>query len=79
MDAFDTVKGILVDRLGIDPAKVKPEARFKEDLKLDSLDLVDLLSEMEAAIDDTVSDQEAQQLQTVGQAVEFIERRLKAK
>ena len=58
-DTFDRIKGIVVDLLGVDPNKVTPEARFREDLEADSLDLVELIMAIEEEFDGTISDEEA--------------------
>lgn len=75
-DTFEKVKGIIVDLLGVDPAKVVPEARFREDLEADSLDLVELIMKFEEEFGGTISDEEAQQIKTVGQAVEYINKQM---
>jgi acyl carrier protein len=72
-DVFDRTKGIIVDLLGVDPDKVTPEARFREDLEADSLDLVELIMAVEEEFGGTISDEEAQQLKTVGDAVKYVE------
>ena len=77
-DTFERVKKIIVDLLGVEPEKVTPEARFREDLEADSLDLVELIMAFEEEFGGTISDEEAQQIRTVGEAVEYIERRLLA-
>ena len=73
MDAFETIKGIIVEQLGVDPEKITPEARFREDLEADSLDLVELIMAFEDEFGGEISDEEAQQLKTVGEAVEYLE------
>jgi acyl carrier protein len=72
-DTFEQVKGIIVDLLTVDPAKVTPEARFREDLGADSLDLVELIMAFEEQFGSSIPDEEAQQITTVGAAVEYIE------
>lgn len=72
-DVFDRTKGIIVDLLGVDPNQVTPEARFREDLEADSLDLVELIMAVEEEFGGTISDEEAQQLKTVGDAVKYVE------
>lgn len=72
-DTFEKVKAIIVDLLAIDPEKVTPEARFREDLEADSLDLVELIMEFEDEFGGEISDEQAQQITTVGEAVNFVE------
>lgn len=70
---FDQVKAIIVDKLGVDESKVTPEARFREDLEADSLDLVELIMEFEEKFGGEISDEEAQKITTVGDAVTYLE------
>jgi acyl carrier protein len=77
-DAFERVKKIIVDLLGVEPDKVTREASFREDLEADSLDLVELVMEFEEQFGETISDEEAQQIKTVGQVVDYIEQRMAA-
>jgi len=72
---FERVKKIIVDQLGVDPAKVTVEARFREDLGADSLDLVELIMAFEEEFGGTISDEEAQGIKTVGEAVDYLEKR----
>jgi acyl carrier protein len=72
-NTFDEVKAIIVDLLGVDPAKVKLEARFREDLEADSLDLVELIMKFEDTFGAEISDEDAQKITTVGEAVKFVE------
>jgi acyl carrier protein len=75
-DTFEQVKKIVVDLLGVEPEKVTREARFREDLEADSLDLVELIMEFEERFGETVSDEDAQQLRTVGQVVDYVDQRM---
>jgi len=77
-DTFEQVKKIVVDLLGVEPDKVTPDADFREDLGADSLDLVELIMEFEEQFGGTISDEDAQKITTVGQAVEYAEQRLAA-
>ncbi|MGQ9628182.1 MAG: acyl carrier protein [Anaerolineae bacterium] len=71
-EIFEKVKGIIVDQLGVDEEKVTPEARFREDLEADSLDLVELIMAFEEEFGEEISDEDAQKITTVGEAVEYI-------
>ncbi len=73
---FEEIKEIIVDLLGVDPDKVTMEARFKEDLEADSLDLVELIMALEDKFGAEISDEDAQSITTVGEAVKYIEARL---
>jgi acyl carrier protein len=73
---FERIKAIIVELLGVDPAKVTLEARFREDLEADSLDLVELIMEFEDKFGSEISDEDAQKITTVGQAVEYVETRM---
>jgi acyl carrier protein len=70
------VRDILVDQLGVDADDVKLEASFQDDLNADSLDLVELIMELEDQFNVKISDEEAQTLTTVGDAVDFIAERV---
>ena len=75
-DAFEQVKTIIVELLAVDPAKVTKEARFREDLEADSLDLVELIMEFEDEFGGEISDEDAQKITTVGDAVAFLEEKM---
>ena len=68
----DKVKKIIVDRLGVDESEVTLEASFTNDLGADSLDTVELIMEFEKEFNTSIPDEEAEKIQTVGQAVDFI-------
>ncbi len=70
---FDEVKAIIVDLLAVDAAKIIPEARFREDLEADSLDLVELIMAFEDKFGSQISDEDAKNIVTVGDAVKYIE------
>ena len=72
-DKFEQVKNIIVELLAVDPSKVTKEARFREDLEADSLDLVELIMEFEDEFGGEISDEDAQKIITVGDAVAFLE------
>jgi acyl carrier protein len=71
-DTFEEVKAIIVDLLGVSPEKVTREARFREDLEADSLDLVELIMAFEDKFGSQISDEDAQKITTVGLAVDFV-------
>ncbi len=72
-DIEQKVKDIIINELGVDAEKVTPEASFVEDLGADSLDTVELVMEFEEEFDITIPDEEAEKIQTVGQAIQYIE------
>ncbi len=76
-NTLDEVKGIIVDLLNVDEAKVVPEARFREDLEADSLDLVELIMAFEDKFGGEISDTDAQKITTVGEAVKYIDEHMK--
>ena len=71
-EIYAKIKDIIVNMLGVDEAKVVMEARFREELEADSLDLVELIMAFEDEFGGEISDDEAQQIKTVGQAVEYL-------
>ena len=71
-EEFDQVKEILVERLDIDEDDITLEANLRDDLKADSLDLVELIMDLEERFGVKISDEEAQGIGTVGEAVDFI-------
>jgi acyl carrier protein len=72
-DTFDQVKDIIKDLLGADESKITMEARFREDLEADSLDLVELIMAFEDKFGAEISDEAAQKITTVGEAVNYID------
>lgn len=74
---YEEVKGIIVDLLGADASKITMEARFREELEADSLDLVELIMAFEEKFGGEISDEDAQKITTVGQAVEYLNARMK--
>jgi acyl carrier protein len=69
----DRVIKIIVDKLGVDQAEVTPQANFIQDLGADSLDTVELIMEFEKEFEVSIPDEQAEQITTVGQAIEFLE------
>jgi acyl carrier protein len=72
-DTFAEVKAIIVDLLGVDEDNVSLEANFRDDLEADSLDLVELIMAFEDKFGAEISDEDAQAITTVGEAVKYID------
>lgn len=72
----ERVTDIIVELLGVERSKVSPEAKFREDLEADSLDLVELIMAFEDEFGGEISDEEAQKIQTVGDAIKYIEEKM---
>lgn len=72
-DVFAKVKSIIVEELGVDADAVTPEASFVDDLGADSLDIVELIMELEEQFDLQIPDEEAEKIQTVQDAVNYIQ------
>ena len=72
------VKDIIVEQLGVDPEKVKPEASFIDDLGADSLDIVELVMAMEEEFDLEIPDEDAEKLKTVQDVASYLEKKGKA-
>ena len=72
-DTYNELATIVKDLLGADEAKITPEARFREDLEADSLDLVELIMAFEDKFGAEISDEDAQKITTVGEAVNYID------
>ena len=71
-EVLERVKEVLVDKLGVEETEINEEASFQEDLEADSLDLVEMIMELEDQFGIKISDEDAQKLQTVGQAVDYV-------
>lgn len=75
-DVFDRMKKIIVEQLGVDEADVTPQASFVEDLNADSLDLVELIMSLEEEFNLEISDEDAEKIHTVGDALEYVQEHL---
>jgi len=75
-EVFERTQGIIVELLGVGPDQVTMEANFREDLEADSLDLVELIMAFEEEFGGEISDDEAQKITTVGEAVKYIQERM---
>ena len=73
---LERVTKVVGDRLGVDESEVTLEASFKEDLGADSLDVVELVMELEEEFDMQIDDEDAEKISTVGSAVSFIESKI---
>jgi acyl carrier protein len=72
-EIFEKVKAIIMEQLGADEAKVTMDASFRDDLEADSLDLVELIMAFEEEFGGEISDEEAQKITTVREAVEYLQ------
>jgi acyl carrier protein len=75
-EVFEKVKGIIVEQLGVEESEITMEASFRDDLEADSLDLVELIMAFEEEFSGEISDDDAQTINTVGQAVSYVEERM---
>lgn len=71
------VKSIIIDKLGVEESEVTPEASFTNDLGADSLDTVELIMEFEKEFDISIPDEHAENIQTVGHAITYLEEHVK--
>ncbi|MDX1629417.1 MAG: acyl carrier protein [Fulvivirga sp.] len=76
MDIQKKITQILVDKLGIAETEVTPDANFVKDLGIDSLDYAELVMEFEQTFDIRIPDEDAEQLQTINQAVNYIDKKM---
>jgi len=72
MSTDKRVKEIIVEQLGVNESEVTPEAKFVDDLGADSLDLVELVMALEEEYNMEITDEDAEKIQTVGDAIEYI-------
>ncbi len=70
---FERVREVLADQLGLEENEIKPESKLKDDLGADSLDMVELIMAMEEEFDVEIPDEEAQNIRTVEDAVNYVE------
>lgn len=76
MSTFEKVRDVIVEKLGVDAAKISVEASFIDDLGADSLDTVELIMQFEEVFDIEIPDEDAETITTVGKAVEYIDSKL---
>ncbi|MEK6588984.1 MAG: acyl carrier protein [Chloroflexota bacterium] len=75
-DTFADIKTIIVELLGVEESRITPQAKFREDLEADSLDLVELIMAFEEKFGGEISDEDAQKITTVGEAVSYIDQNM---
>jgi acyl carrier protein len=76
-DTYTEIKEVIVELLNVDESKITREARFREELEADSLDLVELIMAFEDKFGGEISDEDAQKITTVGEAVDYIDSHMK--
>ena len=76
-DVQKRITAILIDKLGINESEITPDASFVKDLGIDSLDYAELVMEFEQTFDIKIPDDDAEKMQTIGQAVSYIQSKLK--
>ncbi len=76
-DTYSEIKEVIIELLNVDETKITREARFREELEADSLDLVELIMAFEDKFGGEISDEDAQKITTVGEAVDYIDSHMK--
>jgi acyl carrier protein len=76
MSTFEKVREVIVEKLGVDAAKITEEASFIDDLGADSLDTVELIMQLEEVFDIEIPDEDAETITTVGKAVQYVDSKL---
>lgn len=76
MDLMNQIKKIIVEQLGVDESEITPNAHFIDDLGADSLDTVELILSFEETFNISIPDEEAEKLETVGKALEYLEEKI---
>ena len=78
MSVAEKVKSIIVEQLGVDAEEVTPAASFTDDLGADSLDIVELVMAMEEEFDIEIPDDDAEKIQTIGDAIAYLKEKVEA-
>lgn len=78
MDVEAKIRDLIVEMLEVDASEVVPEANFRKDLEADSLDLMELIMELENEFGQEISDEDAQKITTVAEAYAFVKARMPA-
>ncbi len=76
MSTFEKVRDVIVEKLGVDAAKITEDASFIDDLGADSLDTVELIMQFEEVFDIEIPDEDAESITTVGKSVQYIDSKL---
>ncbi len=76
-DTAAKISEIIVEILGVEAEDIKPESHFRNDLNADSLDLVELIMQFEEEFGGEISDENAQKIQTVADAVKYVDEQMK--
>lgn len=75
-EIFDKVASIVAEQMGVDKSEITRDTNFVNDLNADSLDTVELVMEFEDEFETSIPDEEAEKIQTVGQAIDFIKQHM---